>query len=323
MGLRGLTVLYGWLFFIIGFCILSVGLILAPIYFMGGPGEFSKKSYNYHSLMAIGVEWAPLDGIPAHLMPHFKAAGEKYGIPWWVLAAVANIESSFRPVVTGPENYTGELAQGMMQFLPSTWKAYGVDGDGDGRADIFNPIDSIYSAANYLAANQAANKGGLRDALFLYNRSDEYVNRVLAMAEGYRLQSVWEERGYGFPIATSNPVYTSKWGDPRSGGRSHKGVDIACDVGTPLLAVANGVIRHSYSTNGGNEIWIETSDGISYFYCHLSQYIAKPGQQVKVGQPIALSGNTGISTGPHLHLGIMVNGEWINPMPFLEKARLS
>lgn len=314
--LKIFLLLFGWEAALLLFLLIAVGLIFGPLFLMGGLGdigfEWSKNTGNWPD----GVEWQPLEGIPAHLMTHFKAAEEQYGISWSVLASIAFTESSFRPGVIGPPNYTGELARGMMQFLPSTWKTYGIDGDGDGKADILNPIDSIYSAANYLAANKGASN--IKDALFLYNHSNEYVNKILAIAEGYRVQDVWKNKGSGFPLPTTSPRYTGKFGDPRD-GRSHAGVDIACDYGTPLLAVVEGTIRHSTSHAGGFELWIDGQDGVSYFYCHLSQYVAQSGQRVSVGQTVGRAGSTGVSSGPHLHFGIMIKGKWIDPMPFLKK----
>ncbi len=309
-----LFILFGWEMIILMFCLFALGLIFGPVFLLGGLGAgFNQTGSSWSN----GVEWQPLDGIPENLLPHFKAAGAKYNIPWTVLAAIAFTESSFRPGVIGPDNYTGENARGMMQFLPSTWEKYGVDGDGDGKADIYNPIDSIYSTANYLAANQGASN--MADALFLYNHSDEYVNKILALAEGYKLQEIWQKEGFGFPLPTSNPKYTGFFGDPRN-GHSHGGVDIACDYGAPLLAVTSGTVRHSTSHAGGNELWIDTPEGVSYFYCHLSQYIAQPGQKVSLGQTVARAGSTGVSSGPHLHFGIWIKG-WIDPLPFLKKVQ--
>jgi membrane-bound lytic murein transglycosylase B len=77
-------------------------------------------------------------------------------------------------------------AQGLMQFMPATWRQYGVDGNGDGRADILNDADSIMSAANYLTASGVHNgPEGVRDALFAYNRADWYVNDVLSYTRSY------------------------------------------------------------------------------------------------------------------------------------------
>ena len=73
-----------------------------------------------------------------------------------------------------------------MQFMPATWKAYGVDGDRDGKADIMNPYDAIPGAAKYLCAN-GAGRGGkqLYNAVWHYNHADWYVQKVLALARAY------------------------------------------------------------------------------------------------------------------------------------------
>ncbi|WP_235950725.1 C40 family peptidase [Phycicoccus flavus] len=77
-------------------------------------------------------------------------------------------------------------AQGLMQFMPATLATYGVDGDGDGRADIRSDADSVFSAANYLTASGvAAGADGVRRAIFAYNHADWYVNDVLYYAASY------------------------------------------------------------------------------------------------------------------------------------------
>ncbi|WP_052210484.1 peptidoglycan DD-metalloendopeptidase family protein [Thermoanaerobacter sp. YS13] len=131
--------------------------------------------------------------IPNELIPIFKAAGEKYGIPWTVLAAIAYRESSFNPNAIGP--YLPDFntsAVGMMQFLPETFKAYGVDGDGDGIISPFSPADAVYTAAHYLSANYNLYRGkgysdidALRRAIWHYNHAWWYVDQVMSIAEKY------------------------------------------------------------------------------------------------------------------------------------------
>ena len=105
------------------------------------------------------------------------------GLSWTVLAAIGQVESGHGKNL-GPSS-AGAL--GPMQFLPSTWAAYGVDGDGDGQADIMSPYDAVPSAAAYLC-RFGANRGpdGLYDAIFAYNRADWYVQKVLGLAAQYR-----------------------------------------------------------------------------------------------------------------------------------------
>lgn len=130
--------------------------------------------------------------IPAPVAPAFagsfdelyKAAGSAYGIDWHILAAVHSVESG-QSGDTAVSSYAG--ATGPMQFLPSTFRAYAVDGDGDGVASIYSVVDSVYSAANYISANYRV-KGTIQGALYQYNHSWSYVDKVLGIAYsfGYR-----------------------------------------------------------------------------------------------------------------------------------------
>jgi len=105
-------------------------------------------------------------------------AEKRFGVPWELIIAVKQVETGGRSN-TCINSYAG--AVGPMQFLPSTWAGYGVDGDGDGKADICNIHDAIHSGANYLAAN-GASKGDYRNALWHYNHCYHYVNKVLGIA---------------------------------------------------------------------------------------------------------------------------------------------
>ncbi|CAG9418761.1 Murein DD-endopeptidase MepM [Providencia alcalifaciens] len=95
----------------------------------------------------------------------------------------------------------------------------------------------------------------------------------------------------------------------------HKGVDFSMPVGTPVLAVGDGeVIVAKYSGAAGNFIAIRHGRQYTTRYMHLRQLLVKPGQKVKRGDRIALSGNTGRSTGPHLHFEMWVNQQAVNPL---------
>lgn len=112
----------------------------------------------------------------------YRRAAQQYGFgtDWYVLAAVGKIESNhgkeMGPSVSG--------AMGPMQFLPSTWQVAGVDGNGDGVANIMDPEDAIPAAASYLVSGGAPEDW--HAALYSYNRAHWYVLEVLAVAEGYR-----------------------------------------------------------------------------------------------------------------------------------------
>ncbi|MEU8318187.1 lytic transglycosylase domain-containing protein [Nonomuraea sp. NPDC048881] len=122
-------------------------------------------------------------GRPNSYLDLYKAAATRCpGLSWTVLAAIGQVESSHGRN-NGPSS-AGAL--GPMQFMPATWKHYGVDGDGDGKADIWSPYDAVPGAANYLCAN-GAGKGGakLRKSIWFYNHSWDYVDKVMGIAEAY------------------------------------------------------------------------------------------------------------------------------------------
>ena len=124
----------------------------------------------------------PAAPVPAGVEALYRAAGDRYRVPWSVLAGVGMAETAHGRL-TGTSSAG---ARGLMQFMPSTWAAMGVDGDGDGRADITNDADSVHSAAHYLTVSGLTEgPGGVRDALFAYNRADWYVNDVLTYAHAY------------------------------------------------------------------------------------------------------------------------------------------
>lgn len=114
---------------------------------------------------------------------------------------------------------------------------------------------------------------------------------------------------------------TSRFGW-RWGGRDwHPGIDISNDIGTPVVATADGeVVQSGWNSGGyGNWVQIDHGNGISTIYGHNSQVIVHTGQIVKKGQVICYLGNTGYSTGPHVHYEIRVNGTAVDPGGFLNQ----
>ena len=95
----------------------------------------------------------------------------------------------------------------------------------------------------------------------------------------------------------------------------HNGVDFAVSRGTPVLSVGNGeVVIAKYSGSAGNYVAIRHGRQYMTAYMHLDKILVKPGQQVKQGDKIGLSGNTGRSTGPHLHFELHINNKPVNPL---------
>jgi len=121
--------------------------------------------------------------IPASYLALYRAAASTCaGLPWTVLAGIGAVETGHGANV----HRSVKGAIGPMQFLPSTFAAYGVDGNGDGVADIHDPADAIYSAARYLCL-WGAGRGGqsLYDAIWAYNHADWYVRLVIQYANAY------------------------------------------------------------------------------------------------------------------------------------------
>jgi murein DD-endopeptidase MepM/ murein hydrolase activator NlpD len=134
----------------------------------------------------------------------------------------------------------------------------------------------------------------------------------------------WVTPGFICPVGGFS-WFTNSWGAPRSGGRSHKGVDMMGPIGTPLVAVASGIVRKSYGTLGGNIVWLYADHGVNYFYAHLDGYPGGlgDGQWVARGQVIGYMGDTG-NPAPgayHLHFGIYPGGiTAVNPYPSVERV---
>ncbi|GLZ13234.1 hypothetical protein Acsp04_34690 [Actinomadura sp. NBRC 104425] len=126
------------------------------------------------------------NGRPGSYLDLYKQAARSCpGLSWTVLAAIGQVESDHGR--NAGRSSAGAL--GPMQFLPSTWRSYGVDGDGDGKADIMNPYDAVPAAARYLCAH-GAGKGGrqLYQAIWAYNHADWYVQKVLNLAKAYAVR---------------------------------------------------------------------------------------------------------------------------------------
>lgn len=142
-------------------------------------------------------------------------------------------------------------------------------------------------------------------------------------SEGDTVQVVPTTGEYAWPLPVSGHI-SSTFGPrhaPTAGASTyHKGVDIAVDSGTNVLACKEGkVVTATYSSSAGNFISIYHGGGIYSYYMHCSQLKTSVGKRVKKGQVIAKSGSTGISTGPHLHFAMFKSGNYVNPMYYVKQ----
>jgi murein DD-endopeptidase MepM/ murein hydrolase activator NlpD len=124
-------------------------------------------------------------------------------------------------------------------------------------------------------------------------------------------------RGFSWPLSGT---LTSGFGQRQ--GRLHAGQDISCPTGTPVGAAKGGTVTFAGTVDGyGTAVYVEHDGGITTRYAHLSVLQVRRGDEVDRGEVIALSGNTGESTGPHLHLEVRSGGSAVDPLPFLPSRR--
>jgi murein DD-endopeptidase MepM/ murein hydrolase activator NlpD len=141
-----------------------------------------------------------------------------------------------------------------------------------------------------------------------------------ALVELERTRSQVRELPFGNPSPASD--ITSDFGnrlDPFLGRLAlHAGIDFRATVGTRIRATAPGTVTNAGQTGGyGNMVEIDHGNGVASRYAHLSTVLVKVGDRIKAGDVVAKSGNTGRSTGPHLHYEIRLNGQAVDPMRFL------
>lgn len=245
--------------------------------------------------------------------------------------------------VDGSGNQTGLIGSNIDITSLAVIRAgngYGVDGDGDGKADPWNITDAIFSAANYLSKNGLSKNP--RKAILHYNKSSQYVQEVLTNYNLFKqadeeaqaaltpnlnpdFSHVGDGSGFVNPLGNAKYVFSSPYGyriHPVTGIRKlHKGVDLATPIGTPFYAVKEGKIIHAGAINGyGYAVIIDHGNGMTSLYGHIKQggWVVHVGELVKQGQYLGETGNTGVTSGPHLHFEIGLNGTAVDPEKYFK-----
>ncbi|MGH2940401.1 MAG: lytic murein transglycosylase [Solirubrobacterales bacterium] len=261
-----------------------------------------------------GASTLPLGQIelPPLLLPVYQACGTTYDVPWEVLAAINKIESGFGSNM-GPSSAG---AVGPMQFMPATWSEDGLDANGDGVANAWDPFDSICAAARYLAASGAPDD--LHRAIFAYNHADWYVEEVLrearnfealpenllaamtALAEGETTPAP-EATGYREPVASSTLTALPDWAavpSPLEGeaggataGNPPRGpvAEVSAPAGSAVTAVADAtVVVRGHSSELGTYVILRDPYGTRYTYSglgHLRRKVDGTGRDRVVVSP--------------------------------------
>ncbi len=190
---------------------------------------------------------------------------------------------------------------------------------------IYIPNDDWYTTQMVTLQEPSA---GYREVIadVTYENDDEIGREVVK--EEVIMEAVPKivERGTIVPPTYVKPIsggrLSSRFGRrsaPTAGASTyHKGVDWATPVGTPVYASSGGTVaKAGWGSGYGYVVYINHPDGRQTRYAHLSKVLVSPGQTVSQGDKIALSGNTGVSSGPHVHFEILINGRQVNPLEYL------
>jgi hypothetical protein len=187
--------------------------------------------------------------IPRRYLRLYEQAARRFRLDWAVLAGIGKVECDHGrdrdPSCTREGAVNSSGAGGPMQFLASTWKAYGIDGNGDGSANRWDPADAIFAAANYLRASGAPTD--YHRAILAYNRAEWYVADVLRWAVSYRGSAViatsqatseGSERAAGWSSPTPIRFVAGERGvlDPRDGRLAFIPTDAPATVQAMVVA---------------------------------------------------------------------------------------
>ena len=195
-----------------------------------------------------------------------------------------------------------------------------------------NKIIKIKDTPTYINTNEnLKNTNGLNKKNYKSSIKENVieninVKNIIDNQEVQRIQNIQNEninnKNFGkilWPVKSGR--ITSKFGNRNhpvlKSVKFHRGVDIAVSLGTPVYAGIKGIVTFAGKRgNYGNLVEIEGSDGIKVRYAHLSKIDVIAGQRVSDGEKVAETGNTGMSTGPHLHYEIIVDDSPVNPLNF-------
>ena len=222
--------------------------------------------------------------VPVFLLPIYQAAGIQYGVRWEVLAAINEIETDYGRNL----NVSSAGALGWMQFIPSSWRMYGVDANKDGKKDPYNPVDAIFAAARYLKA--AGYEKDVRRSIFAYNHADWYVDSVMLRAKlisGVPADLVGSLTGLTegrFPVA-ARARYADDLQEKEAAKRVKRGqnaanvvesdddrddIEIFAKQGAPVVATNDGEIKKiGVSKKLGRYVTLQDVYGNRYTYSGL------------------------------------------------------
>ncbi len=186
-------------------------------------------------------------------------------------------------------------------------------------------MEEVLAQKSIQVAQYAESIKNQEEEVAKYKQAQEEAESIIAAAElaaSSNVNFVYTGGAFLWPVPGYNTI-TSQYGgrnSPIAGASSnHRGIDIACDTGSNVVAAASGtVIVATYNYAEGNYVCIDHGGGVVTVYMHNSSLLVSVGESVTAGQSIALAGSTGVSTGPHCHFGVRVNGEYVDPLLYLQ-----
>ncbi len=276
-----------------------------------------------------------------------------YGIPWPYLAAIDQYERTttsksnksdtpastrLTAITVPPEIWCGPLNPEQDDTDEASIRFFngiGVDGSGDGKADMHDDVDVLTALIRYYS-RFGFGRDDFLIGLWTYYKSDRTVKTIDEFATVYAKYQRLDLLRHTFPIPQRySYTYRNTWGDARGWGgrRIHEGTDIFSDYGTPVLSTGYGIVEVvGWNKYGGWRIGIRDMENIYHYYAHLSAYRKglAPGQIVEPGQVIGYVGSSGYgrpgTSGkfpPHLHYGMYKDtgyDEWaFDPFPYLKR----
>ncbi len=307
-----------------------------------------------------------IDAIPAHaryLAPWVVRAGSLCPqITPPMIAAQIDLESSWRAdaVAHNPPDRGGD-AIGIAQFQLGTWATWGGDYDHDGRNAPDDPEDAIYAMGRLMCDLVAWAKRGIGTGILSGAEVDiawaayfcgrgcilaaggvpaaglahDYPQQVRSRIDKYSIAAGGGTGAWRLPLPAGSYRLVSRFRPPSR--PTHDGIDLAAPTGTPIYAIAGGVVLDAGCTSPycdapgdpnlpgcGLRININHGGGIGTRYCHAVRLNVQAGARVQAGQLIAWVGSTGHSSGPHLHLEVhrgappLTPASAVDPLTFMD-----
>lgn len=341
-----------------GLAIAATGLVMTPVAFglgivmlVAAIGDEEGGSGGVQQPTGSSLRIGGKNGVPAKYAPLIQdaAASCDEGLPPSILAAQLKQESNFRPDAGSEVG-----AQGIAQFMPSTWQTWGRDRNGDGKKDVWDPEDAIPAQGDFMCSLLKKGKAhpdykgspvelalagynagwgrvdqyrGVPPESFAQGQTYHYVQNIMAMSAKVAgppdtgSSGAWNlpaDAPAGTPYHQRGPMWSSGY---------HTGIDFVVPVGTPIKAIGAGtVVTAGPGGAYGNQVVLRHPDGKFSQYAHLSRLDVSTGQKIQGGTQIGLSGATGNVSGPHLHFEIRTGpayGSDISPIPYLRRHGVS